>query len=190
MSCGCSSIRSSLTTTTTSASPLASLLKTSRRLRKGNHRAYARGQFLAGGVTEKVALNGSVLASIHVGGPGRTRTYTLPLLRRMRLPVAPLAHALGCWGDRWGDRRESNPCFQDHDLTGCHYTTITTITTIECWDPDRTRTGVFALRGRRARRCTTGPGLQTFVVDEGLQHRDGLHQVLRILHHGLDGLVR
>ena len=26
--------------------------------------------FLAGGVTEKVALNGSVLASIHVGGPG------------------------------------------------------------------------------------------------------------------------
>ncbi len=37
MSCGCSSIRSSLTTTTTSASPLAFLLKTSRRLRQRNH---------------------------------------------------------------------------------------------------------------------------------------------------------
>ena len=28
--------------------------------------------FLAGGGTEKVPLNGSVLASIHVGGPTRT----------------------------------------------------------------------------------------------------------------------
>ena len=32
--------------------------------------------FLAGGVTEKVALNGSVLASIHVGGPARTELRT------------------------------------------------------------------------------------------------------------------
>ena len=30
--------------------------------------------FLAGGVTEKVALNGSVLASIHVGGTKGTGT--------------------------------------------------------------------------------------------------------------------
>ena len=33
--------------------------------------------FLAGGVTEKVALNGSVLASIHVGGRYWTRTSDL-----------------------------------------------------------------------------------------------------------------
>ena len=32
--------------------------------------------FLAGGVTEKVALNGSVLASIHVGGLWWIRTIS------------------------------------------------------------------------------------------------------------------
>ena len=37
--------------------------------------------FLAGGVTEKVALNGSVLASIHVGGPSWIRTTDLSLIR-------------------------------------------------------------------------------------------------------------
>ena len=33
--------------------------------------------FLAGGVTEKVPLNGSVLASIHVGGPILTVDRTI-----------------------------------------------------------------------------------------------------------------
>ena len=33
--------------------------------------------FLAGGVTEKVALNGSVLASIHVDGPKLTVGRTI-----------------------------------------------------------------------------------------------------------------
>ena len=39
--------------------------------------------FLAGGVTEKVALNGSVLASIHVGGPGRVRTCDRSVMSRL-----------------------------------------------------------------------------------------------------------
>ena len=47
---------------------------------------------IPGRVAEKVALNGSVLSTVQNGGPGRIRTYTPPLLRRMRLPVAPLAH--------------------------------------------------------------------------------------------------
>ena len=95
---------------------------------------------IGGADAAEVALNGRVMNSVLHGGPGRTRTYTLPLLRRMRLPVAPLAHALGCWGDR----RESNPCFQDHDLTGCHYTTITTI---ECWGPRPDSNRRFRLEG-------------------------------------------
>ena len=47
--------------------------------------------FLAGGVTEKVALNGSVLASIHVGGAGGTRTpYLLNAIEALsRLSYSP-----------------------------------------------------------------------------------------------------
>ena len=47
--------------------------------------------FLAGGVTEKVPLNGSVLASIHVGGAGGTRTlYLLNAIEALsRLSYSP-----------------------------------------------------------------------------------------------------
>ena len=46
--------------------------------------------FLAGGVTEKVPLNGSVLASIHVGGAGGTRT---PDFLRAREALSQLSYS-------------------------------------------------------------------------------------------------
>ena len=114
---------------------------------------------IPGRAAEKVALNGSVLSTVKNGGPGRIRTYTLPLLRRMRLPVAPLAHNMVV-GVTEGNRTPM--VHRDHILTGSRYTTITTVGF--CSEP--------------------------LVVNEGLQHGNGLHQVLRVLHHGLDGLVR
>ena len=47
---------------------------------------------MGGADAAEIALNGRVMNSVRHGGPGRIRTYTLPLLRRARLPVAPLAH--------------------------------------------------------------------------------------------------